>query len=123
MVKTNDSAVINHEYISSDASHFILAVFYEALRLYPPIPVELKQTQEDTLLPDGAFIPQNSVRLLCTWAMNRSTLTWGDDAKSFRPDRWLHEGALTHRSAAEFPVFQGGERLCLGKRMAELIAI
>ncbi|CAJ0546471.1 Ff.00g010980.m01.CDS01 [Fusarium sp. VM40] len=123
LVKTNNIAVINHEHLSSDASHFILAVFYEALRLYPPIPIELKQAQEDTLLPDGTFIPQNSVVLWCTWAMNRSTLTWGDDAKSFRPDRWLHEGVLTHRSAAEFPVFQGGARLCLGKRMAELIAI
>ncbi|KAF4978967.1 hypothetical protein FDECE_18134, partial [Fusarium decemcellulare] len=117
------STVIRHEDLTPEARNFILAVFYEALRLYPPIPFELKQAKEDTTLPDGTFIPRNSVVLWCTWAMNRSTETWGSDAELYRPDRWLHEGVLTQKSAAEFPVFQGGARLCLGKKMAELIAV
>ncbi|KAJ3549808.1 hypothetical protein NM208_g308 [Fusarium decemcellulare] len=116
-------AVIKHDDLTPAASNFILAVFYEALRLYPPIPFELKQAKEDTTLPDGTFIPQDSVVLWCTWAMNRSTQTWGSDAELYRPDRWLHEGVMTQKSAAEFPVFQGGARLCLGKKMAEVIAI
>ncbi|KAM0542537.1 hypothetical protein ACHAPJ_012745 [Fusarium lateritium] len=123
MVKNCNNDVVKQEDLGADASNFILAVFYEALRLYPPIPIDMKEAQGDTVLPDGTFIPQNSVVLWCTWAMNRSTLTWGSDAQHYRPNRWLQDGVMAQRSAAEFPVFQGGARLCLGKKMAELIAV
>lgn len=109
--------------LSSETTHFILAVFYESLRLYPPIPFDMKQAQDDTTLPDGTFIPKDSVALWCTWAMNRSVKTWGEDAHIFRPDRWLEGGRIKQRSTGDFPVFQGGARLCLGKKMAELIAV
>lgn len=109
--------------LSPEATHFILAVFYESLRLYPPIPFEMKQAQDDNTLPDGTFIPKGSVVLWCTWAMNRSAKTWGEDVDVFRPERWLEGGRIKQRSAGEFPVFQGGARLCLGKKMAELIAV
>lgn len=107
---------------------YALAVFYEALRLYPPIPFEIKQAQHDTTLPDGTFLPASSVVVWCAWAMNRSRMTWGDDAEVFRPERWLcarEDGSLqvVSRSASEFPVFNGGPRLCLGKRMAESVAV
>ena len=109
--------------LSLETTHFILAVFYESLRLYPPIPFEMKQAQDDTTLPDGTSIPKGSVVLWCTWAMNRSAKTWGDDADIFRPERWLEGERIKQRSVSEFPVFQGGARLCLGKKMAELIAV
>lgn len=109
---------------------YTLAIFNESLRLYPPIPFEIKQTMSPTTLPDGTFLPQGSVVVWCPWAMNRSRLTWGDDADEFRPERWLVAGgggekaaAVMQKSASEFPVFNGGARLCLGKKMAELIAV
>ena len=106
---------------------YLTAVFYEALRLYPPIPFEIKQARRDTTLPDGTFLPARSVVVWSPWAMNRSRETWGADADAFRPERWLATGPegsiiVAARSAAEFPVFNGGPRLCLGKRMAELVA-
>ncbi|KAI1265388.1 cytochrome P450 [Xylariaceae sp. FL1019] len=102
---------------------YIMAVFYEALRLYPPVPFEIKECEADTTLPDGTFLPKNSVVVWCPWAMNRSKLHWGDDADAFRPERWLDEDhKLVTKSASEFPVFNGGPRTCLGKRMAEHIA-
>lgn len=63
--------------------------------------------------------------------MNRSQETWGPDADHFRPERWLvapvtgPDGNVigSNKSAAEFPVFNGGARLCLGKKMAELVAV
>jgi len=63
--------------------------------------------------------------------MNRSRKLWGPDADTFRPERWLVQEddqsestrlVLKTRTAAEFPVFNGGQRLCLGKRMAEIMA-
>ena len=102
---------------------YTMAVFYEALRLYPPVPIEIKQCEKATTLPDGTYLPAKSVVLWCPWAMNRSKVTWGDDADTFRPERWLADGRLATKSAAEFPVFNGGPRTCLGKRMAELLAV
>lgn len=102
---------------------YTMAVFYEALRLYPPVPVELKQCTATTLLPDGTHLPEGTLVVWCIWAMNRSTLIWGEDARSFSPERWMEEGELITRSAYEFPVFNGGRRTCLGKAMAEHIAI
>ncbi|KAI0152684.1 cytochrome P450 [Xylariaceae sp. FL1272] len=102
---------------------YTMAVFYEALRLYPPVPFEIKECETDTTLPDGTFLPKNSIVVWCPWAMNRSKLHWGGDADAFRPERWLDEDRrLVTKSASEFPVFNGGPRTCLGKRMAELIA-
>ncbi|KAL2759472.1 hypothetical protein ACRALDRAFT_2055891 [Sodiomyces alcalophilus JCM 7366] len=103
---------------------FTHAVFNEALRLYPPVPFEIKQSMEATTLPDGTLLPRGSVVVWCPWAMNRSRLTWGLDSDEFRPQRWLDQsgGKVITRSASEFPVFNGGPRTCLGKRMAELMA-
>lgn len=101
---------------------YTMAVFYETLRLYPPVPFEIKQCESAVTLPDGTFLPEFSVLLWCTWAMNRSTVTWGSDADIFRPERWLEDGKLISKTAYEFPVFNGGSRTCLGKKMAENIA-
>lgn len=102
---------------------YVTAVFYETLRLYPPVPFELKQCEQATTLPDGTYLPKTAVLVWCTWAMNRSRLIWGADADDFRPGRWLENGNLISRSASEYPVFNGGPRTCLGKKMAELVAI
>lgn len=113
---------------------YTLAVFNEALRLFPPIPFEMRQAQTPITLPDGTFLPKDSVVVWCLFATNRSKITWGEDADVFRPDRWLTSETdvdgggeervrLVQKSASEFPVFNGGPRMCLGKRMAELIAV
>ncbi|KAF4635538.1 hypothetical protein G7Y89_g2556 [Cudoniella acicularis] len=102
---------------------YTLAVFYETLRLYPPVPFEIKQCVKATTLPDGTHLPQDSVLVWCTWAMNRSRITWGDDAEQFTPERWLENGCLISKSASQFPVFNGGQRTCLGKKMAEIVAV
>ncbi len=102
---------------------YTMAVFYESLRLYPPIPFEMKQCSEAVTLPDGTHLPKDAIVLWSPWAMNRSRTTWGDSAEAFQPDRWLIDGKLVAKSASEFPVFNGGPRTCLGKRMAEVIAV
>jgi cytochrome P450 len=102
---------------------YTMAVFYETLRLYPPVPVELKQCEQATTLPDGTVLPEGAVLVWCIWAMNRSRLIWGQDADFFLPERWIESGKLITKSAYEFPVFNGGPRTCLGKKMAECMAV
>jgi cytochrome P450 len=104
-----------------------IALFYESLRLHPPVPFEIKQCETPTTLPDGTFLPRGALIVWCIWAMNRATLTFGDDAQAFRPERWLEisdtgSERLMTKTAFEFPVFNGGPRACLGKKMAELMA-
>lgn len=102
---------------------YSMAVFYEVLRLYPPIPFEIRQCNEDVTLPDGTFLPKSSILVWCLWAMQRSKLTWGEDADEFKPERFLEAGnKLITRSPSEYPVFYGGPRTCLGRKMAEAIA-
>ncbi|EXJ88212.1 hypothetical protein A1O1_05142 [Capronia coronata CBS 617.96] len=101
-----------------------VATFYEALRLYPPVPFELKQTSEAVTLPDGTFLPDGAIVVWCIYALNRSTETFGSDAHQFRPHRWLdNQARLVPKSTFEFPVFNGGPRACLGKKMAEVMAV
>ena len=109
---------------------YTAAVFNEALRLYPPVPVELKECTAATTFPDGTWLPKGAIVIWSPWAMGRSRTIWGEDADEFRPERWLvdHAGenasqTLRSMSPFEFPVFNGGPRSCLGKRMAELLAV
>ena len=114
------------------AMPYTMATFYEGLRLFPPIPFEIKQVEADLLvLPDGTELVKGSLVIWCSWALNRSRETWGGDADEFRPERWLTASTdpaapsprLTSRSPSEFPVFHGGPRTCLGKKMAESMAV
>ncbi|KAI9340180.1 cytochrome P450 [Zopfochytrium polystomum] len=94
------------------------AVFHETLRLYPSVPLEIKQLSEDDVLPNGVHLPRGA---LCSWSpysMGRSERIWGPDAKEFRPERWLEMDKAP--SPWVYPVFNGGPRVCLGKNMAEL---
>lgn len=108
---------------------YTAAVFNESLRFYPPVPIELKESTADTTFPDGTWLPKGAVVMWATWAMGRSKDIWGDDADDFRPERWLIAGnegqpfTMKTMSAFVFPVFNGGPRACLGKRMAELLAV
>jgi cytochrome P450 len=115
---TVDSAIF-----SPASMPYTMAVFYEVLRLFPTIPFQIKQCEQAATLPDGTFLPEKSVVLWSLWSMNRSKLTWGNDAETFKPDRWLANGRLVTKSTAEFPVFNGGPRTCLGKKMAESVAV
>lgn len=86
---------------------YTMAVFYETLRLFPPIPFEIRECEQATTLPDGTFLPEKAIVVWSLWAMNRSKRTWGEDADVFRPERWLDDdGKLTTKSASEFPVFR-----------------
>ncbi|RKO88952.1 cytochrome P450 [Blyttiomyces helicus] len=90
------------------------AVFHETLRLYPSVPKESKQALADDVLPDGTIVDAGTYVLWIPYAMGRSRAIWGEDAKEYRPDRWLEEKDL-QPSSWEYPVFNGGPRICLGR--------
>ncbi|EOX98196.1 Cytochrome P450-like protein [Theobroma cacao] len=92
---------------------------YETLRLYPPVPFEIrKPTQPDTL-PSGHHVDQNTRILICTYAMGRTTWLWGEDYLEVKPERWItKEGKLRREPPSKFFSFNAGPRNCPGKNLA-----
>ncbi|XP_031104069.1 cytochrome P450 94B3 [Ipomoea triloba] len=99
--------------------HYLHAAISEAMRLYPPVPVDTKACLEDDVMPDGTFVGQGWFATYHTYAMGRMESIWGKDCCEYKPERWLAEnGEYRPESPFRFPVFHGGPRMCLGKEMA-----
>lgn len=99
---------------------FLEAVTFESLRLYPPAPIEVVQSNatEDIALPDGSIVTPAQTILWSPWTSARLPTTFGEDAEIYRPERWLE---MSHKPTAyELPIFHAGPRGCLGQQMAKL---
>ncbi|KAJ3404555.1 hypothetical protein HDV05_007093 [Chytridiales sp. JEL 0842] len=113
---TDPSAPPTYEQIKN--MEYANAVFHETLRLYPSVPSETKQANKDDTLPDGTFVPKGTIVAWSLYSMGRTPAIWGPTAKEFRPERWLE--MTKQPSSFDYPVFNAGPRVCLGKNMAEL---
>jgi cytochrome P450 len=102
--------------------HYTLCVFNEALRLFPPVVYIPKKFGEDTIVND--FMVKKGTQInLHVPALHRNPKYWGDDADSFRPDRFdTRENPNAYEKDAFIP-FSEGMRSCLGKRFAQVEAV
>ncbi|KAL8866755.1 MAG: hypothetical protein Q9198_008770 [Flavoplaca austrocitrina] len=116
---------ITYDTVMPSSLPYTHAIFAETLRLYPPVPFELKECTAPTTFPDGTWLPEGSAVIWVPWSMGRSRRIWGDDSELFKPGRWLGPSGLIalQKSAFEFPVFNAGPRSCLGKKLAEFLAV
>ena len=112
----------------------------EALRLYPLVPINVRQANKDTTLPCGGgkdgnskvFIPKGSIVEYSVFVMHRRKDIWGDDAEEFRPERWEGRKAgwdflpvsfgstffPCPRLITDAKKFNGGARICIGQQFA-----
>ena len=97
------------------------AVYNEVLRLYPPVPADLRICNADDVLPSGLKIPAGSKVAVPNAGIGRDYHLWREP-DAFNPARWLVDPSQPTRRVDEYmhPVFWGGPRLCLGKDMARL---
>jgi cytochrome P450 len=107
---------------SNDVSQMKLLqnVVMESLRLYPPVPLDLKYAVVDDVLPGGHLIPAGTAVSYENYVLGRTEAFWGPDAKEFNPDRWARMANLP--TPYEFPMFQAGPRICLGESFAKFEA-
>lgn len=98
--------------------HYLHGAISEALRLYPPVPLDSKVCLKDDVWPDGTFVGKGWFVTYQTYAMGRIESIWGKDCHEFRPERWLENGVVRQESPFRFPAFHAGPRTCLGKEMA-----
>lgn len=99
---------------------YLQAALSESLRMYPSVPMELKEVQEDDVLPDGTELKRGDRVMFCIFSMARMEALWGRDCEEFRPERWLREDGqrMVSQSQFKYAVFNAGPRLCVGKKFA-----
>ena len=88
---------------------------HEILRLYPPIPVDCKVCVHDTTLSGGEKIRKKDRVFYLPLLTGQQSSIWVEPDKII-PERWYSKTWTQY----EFPVFNAGYRLCLGKPMALL---
>ncbi|XP_022950284.1 alkane hydroxylase MAH1-like [Cucurbita moschata] len=91
----------------------------EALRLYPPVPLQHKVCVQPDILPSGHRINPKTKILFSLYALGRMSDVWGKDCNEFKPERWISEtGRIKHMPSYKFLAFNAGPRTCLGKQVA-----
>lgn len=105
---TSDMAGVN-------ALRVTRAVYRETLRLYPPVPMMVRQSARDVTLR-GRVVPAGAQIILSPWHLHRHQRLW-DRPDDFDPDRW--EDPAGRASAREaFIPFSAGPRVCPGAGLA-----
>jgi len=98
---------------------YVEAWIWESMRFYSPVPTIRKcNTSTATIeLSDGSVIPKNSNVMIRIQASSWNPNIW-KNPREFYPERHIKDGKLCIKPPEEFPTFNGGKRLCLGKKMA-----
>jgi cytochrome P450 len=104
-----------------------------ALRLHPPVPINMRFAERDTTIPRGGgpdglspvFVAKGAAVHYSVWAMHRLPSIYGADAEAFRPARWLDASSGDDKNTAPplrpgwgYLPFNGGPRVCLGQQSA-----
>ena len=95
--------------------NYLDGFIHEILRLYPPIPIDCKVCVHDTILSGGEKIRKNNRVFYLPLLTGQQSTIWVEPNKII-PERWYTKTWTQY----EFPVFNAGYRLCLGKPMAIL---
>jgi len=96
-----------------DKMPLLTGCLYEALRLHPPVPEDVKVCAQDVVFK-GTLIPKDTHMIFSPYTMGRDPARYMDPLE-FDPFRWI---PFEKPSPFEFPVFQAGNRFCLGQDMA-----
>ena len=90
-------------------------VFREALRLYPPVPMMVREATCPEHFRDRP-VPTGSQIVLSPWHLHRHERLW-DNPDGFDPARWQTENGKTCMRDAFIP-FSAGARVCTGAGFA-----
>ncbi|NRB04653.1 MAG: cytochrome P450 [Rhodobacteraceae bacterium] len=90
-------------------------VFRETLRLYPPVPMMVREATQTEAFRDRR-IRRGSQLVLSPWHLHRHTQLW-DDPDAFDPGRW-HTPNGKERARDAYMPFSAGARVCTGAGFA-----
>jgi cytochrome P450 len=117
---------------------YLRAVILEALRMHPPLMKDVKFCVEDDVLPDGTVIKKGQAVLIAPYVLCRNPDVW-ESPDEFKPDRFAKKVGVSHKlsgssgdaasssfhqpvnvSEFDYPTFNAGPRICLGRALALL---
>lgn len=123
----NNSAMPTYENIKD--MKYLTYIINETLRLYPPVPYNIRASLKDTTIPRGGGpngqdpigIPKGTAVAYATIMMQRDRDLYPPISESFPydplewvPDRWF----TWQPKAWNFIPFNGGPRICIGQQFA-----
>lgn len=110
-----EAEAVSADFASVSKLRLARDVFREALRLYPPVPMMVRETKcpeqmRDRQAPKGAQV------VLSPWHLHRHERLW-DNPDGFDPTRWTTENGKECQRNAYIP-FSAGTRVCTGAGFA-----
>lgn len=83
----------------------VRSVINETLRLFPPVPLNVRESRSTCVLPpaDGTYpgseprslyMPAGTILTYLPLLTQRNSALWGADADEFKPERWLEPDRL-----------------------------
>lgn len=133
VLKESESFFIGSGY--SEGELRLTGYNHKALRLFPSVPVNTRTAHQTTMLPTGGGPDRSSPVLVrrgdnvayCVYVMHRRKDLYGEDAEEFRPERWDDKDLPLYRdkttAAWGYLPFNGGPRVCLGRKYASVEAL
>ncbi|MGL4237628.1 cytochrome P450 [Tabrizicola sp.] len=111
-----EAAGLRPEFGTAGSLRFTRDVFREALRLYPPVPMMVREnvTEEEFR---GRKVRRGAQIVLSPWHLHRHERIW-ERPDAFDPDRWAGEGREAAREG--YLPFSRGPRVCPGAGFAML---
>jgi cytochrome P450 len=94
-----------------DSLPFARAVIDETLRLFPPVPLQVRQSRDSRTI-QGREVPGGSLVMVVPWLLHRNPLLW-EDPDAFVPARFMPGGSGIPSRYAYVP-FSIGPRICPG---------
>lgn len=110
------------KYAKGSQLEYLQACIKEALRLSPPISMDLPRY----VPAEGAVIGKNPHPIpggttvgISPYVLHRNAAAFGPDAEFYRPERWLEGGEEGRKTMERFNMtFGGGSRACIGKNIS-----
>ncbi len=102
-------------FASLRAMPFTRDVFREVLRLYPPVPMMVREAARPTRFRDRS-IARGALAILAPWYLHRHERLW-QNPDAFDPDRWSRPETTEPARTAYLP-FSKGPRVCTGAGFA-----
>ena len=88
-----EARILNEDFSSISRLRLTRAVFREALRLYPPVPMMVRETVKPETFRERV-LKKGSTIVISPWHLHRQNRLW-DNPDDFDPDRWESENGKT----------------------------